>query len=170
MSLFTRRRMLATLGGAAALTPVARRGTAVATIPVGANVMPSDPKRLYDSRTDGDKIAAKETITIGVLDPTGATFLGAAFLNITVTQTEGAGFLRVNATPVGGGDPVDGDYRPDLETSNVNWSHDGQTLANLALTRVGGETGVDIFCGGAGRTHVIVDLQGYFPGDRPFLT
>jgi len=168
MSPFTRRGVLAAFGGAAALTPVAHSGTAVATNDVDQTLRWTDPKRLFDSRTDGDKIAAQETITVPVLDPTGTTFLRAALLNITVTETEGAGFLRVNQTPVGGGDPVAGDYRPDLETSNVNWSQEGQTLANLAFTGVGGETGVDIYCGGAGRAHVVVDLQGYVQGARPF--
>jgi hypothetical protein len=77
---------------------------------------------------------------------------------VTVTETEGAGFLRVFASDLSGEQPVP-------ETSNVNWSANGLTLANLALTGVGGESGVEIFCGGAGRTHVIVDLQGYVPFD-----
>ena len=36
-------------------------------------------------------------------------------------------------------------------------------MANLALTSVGSEFGVDIFAGGGGRTHVVVDVQGYVP-------
>jgi hypothetical protein len=64
--------------------------------------------------------------------------------------------LRVNGTDSSGEQPVP-------ITSNVNWSQDDQTLANLVLTTVGSEAGVDIFAGGSGRTHVVVDVQGYVP-------
>ena len=54
----------------------------------------------------------------------------AAFLNVTITATEGAGFLRVSASDSSG-------ERPVPVTSNINWSEAGQTLANLVLTTVG---------------------------------
>ena len=88
--------------------------------------------------------------------PDETRFLMAAFLNVTITETEGSGFLRVSGTDSSG-------ERPIPVTSNVNWSQNGQTLANLVLTTVGSEAGVDIFAGGAGRTHVVVDVQGYVP-------
>ena len=34
---------------------------------------------------------------------------------------------------------------------------------NLTLSGVGDESGVEVFCGGLGRTHFIVDIQGYVP-------
>lgn len=171
MSLFTRRRMLTTMGGAAALTPIAFRGGAVsaATVPPeGSLVTLRTPVRIFDSREDnvllnGDKIAAQEGIIVTVGAPNDPRFLSSVFLNVTVTQTEGAGFLRVFASDLSGTQPIP-------ETSNVNWSEDGQTLANQALTAVGGEFGVEIFCGGSGRTHVIVDLQGYVPFEPVQLT
>ena len=66
--------------------------------------------------------------------------------------------MRVTGTDSSGEQPVPA-------TSNVNWSQAGQTLANLVLTSVGSEFGVDIFAGGNGRTHVVVDVQGYVPSE-----
>jgi hypothetical protein len=83
-------------------------------------------------------------------------FALAVFANITITQTEGGGFLTV-----WGGDASDTLDVP--ATSNVNWTTGGQTVANLALTTVGQENSIEVVCGGAGRTHVIVDVQGYVP-------
>ena len=53
--------------------------------------------------------------------------------------------------------------RPIPSTSNINWSTSGVTLANMALTAVGGENAVAIHCDGGGRTHFIVDVYGYVP-------
>ena len=159
---FTRRRMIIAAGGAATLSPVAfDSSTAAAAPPSGQLVTLLTPLRIYDSRTDtvllgGAKLAAGTTIIVTVTVPGESRFLMAAFLNVTITETEGAGFLRVNGTDSSG-------ERPVPTTSNVNWSQNGQTLANLVLTTVGAEAGVDIFAGGSGRTHVVVDLQGYVP-------
>ena len=166
MSLFSRRAMLAA-GGSAALTPLAMRAGSAAAMaaqpaPVGGSLVTlRTPIRAYDSRTDtvllgGDKIEAEDAIIVTVGIPDEERFLVSAFLNVTVTETEGAGFLRVFAT-----DPS-GTIAPP-ETSNVNWYTDGQTVANFVLSGVGPEFGVEIYCGGAGRTHVIVDVQGYVP-------
>jgi hypothetical protein len=102
-------------------------------------------------------LAAGQTVIVTVTVPDETRFLTAAFLNVTITETEGTGFLRVNGSDSSG-------MRPVPATSNINWSQSGQTLANLTLTTVGSEFGVDIFAGGiGGRTHVIVDVQGYVP-------
>ena len=53
--------------------------------------------------------------------------------------------------------------RPLPPTSNVNWSADGQTVANLVITAVGGENTLEVHAGGSGRTHFIVDVQAYVP-------
>ena len=162
MSLFTRRRMLTTVGGAAALAPVAMRaGSASAAATEGPLITLRTPIRAYDSRTDttllgGDKIAAEESIIVTVGIPGETRFLSSVFLNVTITETESAGFLTVFPSDLSGTQPMP-------ETSNINWSEDGQTLANMALSGVGGEFGVEIFCGGLGRTHLIVDIQGYTP-------
>ena len=53
--------------------------------------------------------------------------------------------------------------KPLPPTSNVNWSTNGQTLANLAFVAIGDETYIEVHAGGPGSTHFIVDLQGYIP-------
>ena len=165
MSLFTRRKMLTTVGGAAVLAPVAMRGSSVgaaSTVPTaGSLVTLRTPLRMYDSRTDtvllgGNKIKKGDAIIVTIGVPGETRFLSAAFLNVTATQTEGAGFLRVFGTDPSGTLPIPG-------TSNLNWYQSGQTVANLALTDIGPEFGVEIQAGGSGKTHVIVDLQGYVP-------
>ena len=93
-------------------------------------------------------------LTVGIPDE--KRLLLSVFLNLTITETEGAGFLT--AFPAN-----QSDEQTMPQTSNVNWSQDGQTLANLALSGVGDESGVQVFCGGLGRTHFIVDIQGYVP-------
>jgi hypothetical protein len=158
--LFSRRAMVAA-GGAAALVPVSFAGVARAAPPGGSLFTLLTPIRIYDSRIDSvplgrAKLASGNTVIVTVSVPDETRFLIAAFLNVTITETEGSGFLRVNGTDSSG-------LRPVPATSNINWSQSGQTLANLVLTTVGSEFGVDIFAGGGGRTHVIVDVQGYVP-------
>ena len=160
--LFTRRGIVLAAGGAATMSPVVlHTSSASAAQPSGPLITLLTPLRIYDSRTDtvllgGAKLAAGQAITVAVSVPDETRFLLAAFLNVTITETEGSGFLRVSGTDSSG-------ERPIPVTSNVNWSQNGQTLANLVLTTVGSEAGVDIFAGGAGRTHVVVDVQGYVP-------
>ena len=117
--------------------------------------------RVFDSRLPssvlgGAKFQAGDNVAVAVTAALDGGFALAVFANITITQTEGAGYLTV------WGDDLSGELTPH-ETSNVNWTAAGATLANLALTSVGGENSIDIRCGGAGRTHVIVDIQGYVP-------
>lgn len=164
--LFSRRRMIGA-GGAAALSPlVLSSSTSHAASPPGGRtgelITLVTPVRLFDSRITppslgGGKIAAGSAVgvpvSIGTLD---GSNVSVAFVNCTVTDTENAGYLLIHAS-----DPI-GD-KPLPETSNVNWSQTGQTLANLALTAVGDENYISIFCGGTGRTHFIIDLQGYVP-------
>ena len=71
--------------------------------------------------------------------------------NLTVTETEGAGFVRLGRDQV---NPP--------PTSNVNWFATGQTLANFALVNVGG--GVIVQVGGNGRTHIVLDVLGFVRG------
>lgn len=158
--LFSRRAMVAA-GGAVALAPVSFASVARAAPASGSLVTLLTPIRIYDSRIDHvplglAKLATGNTVIVTVSVPDETRFLSAAFLNVTITETEGAGFLRVSGTDSSGTQPVPA-------TSNINWSQSGQTVANLAMTAVGSEFGVDIFAGGAGRTHVIVDVQGYVP-------
>jgi hypothetical protein len=78
------------------------------------------------------------------------------FLNVTITQTEGAGYVVVFAADFSG-------ERPVPATSTINWSASRQTLANFAVTAVGAEHGIVVHCDGGGRAHVVVDVYGYVP-------
>ena len=158
--LLSRRAMVAA-GGAVALAPVAFATTARAAPTSGSLVTLLTPIRIFDSRIDDvplgrAKLESGNTVIVNVGVPDEVRFLTAAFLNVTITETEGAGFLRISGTDSSG-------ERPVPATSNINWSQSGLTIANLALTTVGSESGVDIFAGGSGRTHVVVDVQGYVP-------
>ncbi len=161
--LLSRRKVIAG-GGVAALTP------ALAFAPGRANAIGpftgplytlAEPIRLLDSRLASSELRGQRLVSgAGVIATVGVSadnsFLLAAFLNITITQTVGSGYLVVSASDSSG-------ERPLPKTSNINWSSTNQTLANLVLTAVGSENGVAIHCAGGGSTHVIVDAQAYIP-------
>lgn len=79
--------------------------------------------------------------------------VGAVVLNVTVTEPTAEGFLTVypKGTP-----PND----PPL-ASNLNFTP-GQTVPNLAITKVGSGGQVTIFNGASGETQVIFDVAGWF--------
>ena len=79
----------------------------------------------------------------------------AVVLNVTVTETTGAGFITV--FPCGGGRPT---------ASNLNYVA-GQNTPNLVITKIGTGGMVCLFNGAA--THLIVDVAGYFPGVDAFI-
>jgi hypothetical protein len=158
--LLSRRKMMIGVGGAVAVAPLAMVSSAAADS-TGPLVVLTTPVRLYDSRTDavplgGAKLSSGNSVIVTAAGFGASGFLVAAYINVTVTQTEGSGFLRVNGSDLSG-------ERPVPNTSNVNWFANNQTVANLALTTVGGENGIEVFCGGGGRTHVVVDIMGYIP-------
>ncbi|MGH9133921.1 MAG: hypothetical protein ACRDZZ_08305 [Ilumatobacteraceae bacterium] len=140
--------------------PVATGRVQAATPIAGSLVTLLTPIRVFDSRQpvaplNGSKLEAGQSVAVTV----SAAFEGlalAVFANVTITQTENSGFLVVNGADESGELPVP-------ETSNVNWTTNDQTLANLVLTTVGGESAIEVRCEGNGRTHVIVDVQGYVP-------
>ena len=162
---FSRRKMLSA-GGAAALAPAATIHSlapqivfpSVVTGPVFVLI---EPLRVFDSRTahpalGGGKLVAGNSIGIpvgGVVDDGNPA---AVYVNVTITDTEGAGYLVIRASDLTG-------ERPFPQTSNINWSARGQTLANLVFTAVGGENTLQIYAGGVGRTHFILDVLGYIP-------
>ena len=158
--LFTRRRILGA-GGVAALLPMGARPATAAGIPneiIGGPVVTlRTPARMYDSRTDvpssGTKIGPGESIAVTVAP---GDFAIAVFLNCSITETEGSGYLVLRPSDLSGEVP----FPP---TSNINWWTSGVTLGNAALVGVGGENAIEVACRGAGRTHFIIDLQGYVP-------
>jgi hypothetical protein len=131
--------------------------------------------RTYDSRTDPDesgKIYIKSDRFVDAAvdldgveripdEATGVTF------NITVTQTEGWGYVQLVAPGTVFNEAPGTVFN---ETSTVNWTGDGQTIANSGSTLLseGGLVAelennlifhVDGTSGGA---HVIIDITGYY--------
>lgn len=126
------------------------------------------PVRVYDSRTGtgpaatGDgKIAGGSIreVSLSVGFAAGAEVepffarppADGVLLNLTVTETVGAGFLAVYSsalsTPPG--------------TSNINWSGSDQNLANATVSAIDGES-VNVQAGGGGSTHFIIDVLGVY--------
>ncbi len=157
--LMSRRRLFVAVAVPAAGVFSAPRAAAQ-TPPPGELVTLLTPVRVFDSRVDGllpgrRKLRSGESVLVTVSEAfTG--FASAVFLNTTVTQTEGSGFLVIVGADSSGDRPVP-------QTSNINWWASGQTLANLVLTTVGSEFAVDVRCGGGGSTHVVLDVLGYVP-------
>jgi hypothetical protein len=76
--------------------------------------------------------------------------VGAYSLNVTVTNTQGPGFILIY--PQGGAQPA---------VSTVNYVA-GQTVANAAIVPAGTNGGVTVISGVSG-TDLIIDINGYFP-------
>jgi len=102
----------------------------------------------YDSRTGAGKLAAGEERVLNVGVPAGAR---AAVLNLTVTETEAAGFVAVFAANI---------TWPG--NSSVNWSTTGETVANAVIAPVGPDGKIKVL-GGVNKTHIVIDTQGYLP-------
>lgn len=160
--LFSRRKLIG-VGGAAALAPMVAMGERVQAAPLGSPliVLP-EPIRVFDSRTalvgvGGGKLISGSSIGVPVGGVAADDLIAAAvFVNITITDTEGSGFIVVRGSDLSG-------ERPLPPTSNLNWTTAGQTVANLVITPVGGENTLEVHAGGNGRTHFIIDVQAYVP-------
>jgi len=102
--------------------------------------------RVLDTRTGGGKLAPNEEriVTLGV--PAAAR---AGVINLTVTETEAAGYVSVFPANV---------KWPG--NSNINWFSNNQNLANGVISAVDA-TGRITLRGGVNKTHVVVDVQGY---------
>lgn len=160
----SRRRLIAggTGAGIVGATAVTSSGPASASSHGNGGVKSLfDPVRLFDSRQPdsllgGDKLSDGDIVSIVAAAPD-VDMVETVFLNITITDTEGAGFLSVRAS-------VAQDGVPAPTTSNINWTSPGVTLANAAMSGVGQHQSIDVHCTGEGSAaHVIVDLQGYVP-------
>jgi hypothetical protein len=157
--MLTRRELCVAVGGAAAVLLPHQSAGAQTTPAGGPLVALTTPVRVFDSRVDSPfpghrKLQSGETVGVSV--GTVVQFPQSVFLNVTITETEGAGYLVVFASDLTG-------ERPIPSTSTINWWMSGMTLANLALTAVGGENTVAVHCDGGGRTHVVIDVYGYVP-------
>jgi hypothetical protein len=113
--------------------------------PPGAFAAVSPIPRVLDTRTTGGKLQPDEEriVDLGVQGP-----VGAAVINLTVTETEGAGFVAVF--------PADVAYPGN---SSINWSASDQNVANGVIASVD-STGKVKIRGGVNPTHVVIDVQG----------
>jgi len=142
----TRLAPAAAAGGIAAIPLLASSPAALAA--TGGTITLVSPFRLTDSRIN-EPGKYDSTARDGLADPALAGHQGAV-LNVTVTETEGFGFFRIGNAFV---EPP--------PTSNINWSADGQTLANLALVELDALGGFVVQGGGNGRAHLIIDVIGF---------
>ncbi len=103
--------------------------------------------RILDTRepAGGGKLNPGEERTIALGFP-GAR---GAVINLTVTDTEGAGFVSVN--------PANIAYPGN---SSINWTTTGQNTANGVITAMDASGQIKIR-GGANRTHVVIDRIGW---------
>ncbi|MEY9968177.1 hypothetical protein ABIA33_006257 [Streptacidiphilus sp. MAP12-16] len=122
----------------------------------GSVFLPSAPTRVLDTRggigASVGQLGAQQTLRLKVAGVGGVPAAGvaAAALNLTVTDSAGAGFL--SAYP-------DGTVRGGA--SSVNFTA-GQTVANMTVTPVGADGYVDIYNGGSAPVSVIADLSGTY--------
>ena len=114
------------------------------------------PSRVLDTRSGVGgveaPVAAGATITVQAAGRGGVPAAGVAavVVNVTVTDPGAAGYLSVY--PAG---------TPLPSTSNLNFLRHN-TVANLAVVRVGAGGGITIFNGSSGTVNVIADITGYY--------
>lgn len=126
--------------------------------PVGAVFTAIDPVRVFDSRSTGagGPLQPGEPRTVAVNGP-GALPAGAiaAAYNVTVTGTQGSGYIVVGPS----GTPL-----PD--TSTLNWTAPNQTLANGYVSAINfsqpATNGTLQVVAQGGQTDVVLDLVGYY--------
>ena len=122
-------------------------GMLVGYLPPAQAFVPISPiDRVLDTRTTGGKLQANEERTIDLHVP---AFARAAVINLTVTNTEIAGFVAVFPADVG--------YPGN---SSINWSASNQNIANGVITATD-PTGKVKIRGGVNPTDVVIDTQGF---------
>jgi hypothetical protein len=143
-----RRRDLLLGGGALAAATVASVGVAS---PAGAATtapvyMPFGPERIYDSReVDGPLHSNEGRILAPEIAPDPAEL--AHTYNLTVTGTQGTGFLAV--------------FPADIlwpGNSSINWFGPNQIIANNVFTAFDNTGGIAVLLGGGGSTDFVLDI------------
>nr|BFE64016.1 hypothetical protein GCM10020063_085420 [Dactylosporangium thailandense] len=116
-----------------------------------------NPSRLLDTRNGngytGPKPAADATVKLAVAGRGGVPASGAAgvVLNVTMTGADSGGYVTVW--------PSD---RPRPVASNLNATHDNQTIANAVWVPLAPDGTVSLYTYSA--THLVVDVAGWFTG------
>ena len=111
--------------------------------------------RVYDSRNAGGPRSAGSTLTLPLAGTAGVPAdAEAVVLNVTVTEPQASGFVTVY--PCGAAWPT---------ASNLNYST-GQTMPNAVVAGIGSGGAVCFYTLSA--THLVVDVNGYFPAGSGF--
>ena len=144
---------LGVLGGAVALSALASP-SAEAAAEASARFYAYGPQRITDSRSGAGKINREATRNISLSSVFASGFALTAIINVTVTATEGAGYLTLWEA---------GQTKP--STSNISWWGSGQGYGNMAFVGLrSSDVNLSVYCSGnlSARTHYIIDLLGYF--------
>lgn len=115
--------------------------------------VPLNPARIVDSRGGLGLATAVPALTPTPVQISGkggvpANGVAAVVINVTATETQGIGYIRV--TPSGGTGTV----------SSLNVEAAGQTLPNLVTVPLSATGAIDVFSQSA--THMIIDVFGYY--------
>jgi hypothetical protein len=133
--------------------------------PVGTAYVAGNPTRVLETRPGlttvdglqqgGGPAAAGSTTIVQITGRAGVPAGAAAVsLNVTVTEPSASGFVTVY--PCGGNRPT---------ASNVNFTP-GLTIPNLVIAKIGAGGAVCIYT--LTTTHLVVDVNGYFPASSTF--
>ena len=123
--------------------------------------VPLDPARILDTRTGPGAPAAKPgastALNLQVASAGGVPGLGAtgAFMNVTITDANAAGFVQVYPTGQGTAGA----------TSNLNVERAGQTRPNAVFTGLGTAGQVTLYTLTGG--HLVADVAGWFQTGAP---
>ena len=125
------------------------------TLPAPGTFVATDPVRLLDTRTNNGysgRVPAGGDVVLRIAGrgPVPARGAGAVALNITVTNPASAGV--VTAFPSGMTVPL---------ASNVNYVA-GQTVANMAVVRLGADGSVVLRNSSSGTIDLVADVTGFF--------
>lgn len=138
----------------AAVAPVPAPITApdpAPVVPAGASrFMAMTPQRVLDTRS-GAAVPVGGTVRVPLAGSRGiAANATAVALNVTVTESAGAGYVQVLPT----GRALVG------ESSNLNVAGAGETIANQVTVPLGVDGSVSVYVQGGG--HVLVDVFGWY--------
>ena len=122
-------------------------GVRVGYVPPPQAFVPITPvPRVLDTRLTGGKLNPNEERVVDLHVP---SFARAAVANVTVTETEAAGYVAVFANDV-----------PWPGNSSVNWFGPDQNIANTVVTGTDPNGRIKIR-GGVARAQVVIDVNGY---------
>ena len=153
MALWSRRKLFAGLGGAAAVAAATQLPRTASAATPGATIqLVSPPERIADTRSDGTgKVSAAHPLDMFVGGLIGDGVVGA-LLNITVTETEGSGFLSATA---------DNASAPNRRRTSTGARRARTWPTSPMVPAVGTRGDHQSAPAAPGSTHVVVDLVGF---------